>query len=145
MKLRWIMTMTLLLAGLTALPAAAQNDDELAELKERFKQRYPTLVKLKDAQKVGEVHDGFAAAVKNEYLDDTAKEKTTVRELLAAENADRRRLYEIMAERTDTTPAEVAKTNAARLFEQGRPDWYFKPEKSGWKLKKDIASRGNEK
>jgi len=138
MKLRWMMTITWLLAGLIALPAAAQNDDELAELKERFKQRYPTLVKLKEAQKVGEVHDGYAAAVKSQYLDDTAGGETTVREFLAAENGDRRRLYEIMAERNDTTPEDVAKTNAARLFEQGKPDWYFKPEGNGWKLKKDI-------
>lgn len=127
----------LTLLGLIAMPVAAADDD-LATLKERFKQRYPTLIKLKEAQKVGEVHDGFAGAVRAGYLDDKATEKMTVKQFLDAENSDRKKLYAIMAERTDTTAEEVATANAARLFEQGKGDWYFKPEGSGWKMKKDI-------
>jgi len=137
MNTRLLLCFALIFAGLIAGPAAGQ-DDELADLRERFKQRYPTLVKLKDAQKIGEIHTGYAGAVKSAYLDDEATDEQTVREFLAAENRDRERLYQIMADKTDTTPEEVAATRAAQLFEQGKADWYFKPVNKDWMLKKNI-------
>ncbi len=140
----WLLATLLLVLAPSAL-AGEDKKDELEKLKQRFKERYPVLLDLKDAGKVGETHEGLAKAVKEQYLDDKAnpdaEDGRTVKEFLAAENKDRRRLYELIAEEVDTTPEKVARRDAQRRFEKAEPDHYLKLEEKGWvqkkKLKKD--------
>lgn len=141
--MKFLTTMTMLaMLGLLAFAAADADAATKNELKQRFKDRYPTLVALKNAGKVGEVHDGYVAAVNSDYLNDPAdpgaEDSPTVAEFLGAENADRRALYEILAEETDSTPQKVARRNAQRNFENAAPEHYLKPADRDWVRKKNL-------
>jgi len=48
--------------ALMLLGAAAAQAVDFAKLKERFKQRYPKLLKAKDAGKIGETFHGYVEA-----------------------------------------------------------------------------------
>lgn len=150
MRSRVWLTMILLglWIGLTpTAPALAQDNDrsEREALKERFKQRYPILVELKNAGKVGETHEGYVAAVRSEYLDDRVdpddEDSRTVREFIGAENRDRRRLYELIAEEVDTSAEKVARRNAIRNFEQAKGYEFLKLQSGEWVRKRDLEDR----
>ena len=130
-----------LLVGMMAGQATASTKEEL---KERFKQRYSTIQKIKDAGKIGEVYTGFIEALANSFLDDKVDpdnpESQTIGDLIAAENADRNQLYHILARETGTEAESVGRRNAVREFEKAKPDHYLKPAKSGWVKKKDLKS-----
>ena len=114
--------------------------DERAELKERFAERYPTLVKLKEGGLVGETYDGLAEVVKPAYASRKTgdKDSPTIATFLEAENDDRNRLYELLAAETRTTPELVARRNAKRNFEKAGPEEYLKPQPGTWVKKKDL-------
>jgi uncharacterized protein YdbL (DUF1318 family) len=123
-----------------ALAATTARADELGDLKERFATRYPALLKLREAGKVGETYLGHVEAVKEEFLKEevqVGETKTTVKDLLAAESKDRKSLYEIVAKKTGTTPEKVAARNALRNFEKAGPEEWLKT-KDGWVKKKDL-------
>lgn len=132
---------TIALAGLfcllLALPAMADGD-ELKKLKSRFKARYPTLVKLKDAGKIGETFKGSVEAVKAAYLEEKAKGEKTVKVFLQEENKDRSRLYILMAKQAETTPQKVAQRAAKRNFTKAKAEHYLKPKSGKWVKKKDY-------
>lgn len=116
-----------LLLSSILLPATAQAD-ELDDLKARFKERYPKLEALIGAGKIGETHVGFVEAVNGGPLDGEATK------LVAAENSDRAKLYEIIAKKQNTTAALVAERNAKREFSTAKSgEWLKFP--SGWKQK----------
>ncbi len=164
----WTMTwlaLALVLPLTVGSPAArAQNDEDDAkikqqfkELKERFKQRYPTLLRLKKEGKVGEQHTGYAGVVKKQYArlpvdpkdekdkdedKDAAKDrkpKQTIAEFLKIENADRKKLFTLIAKKLETAVEVVAQREAKRRFQTGEPWEYFKlgADKS-WKKKSRI-------
>lgn len=58
------------------------------------------------------------------------------RELVDEENADRRELYKLIAEKEKTTPEKVAERNAARNFQKARSGEYLKTRPGEWKKKK---------
>jgi hypothetical protein len=131
--------LALTLIALVGTDAAAATKDEL---KQRFKDRYPTLVELKDAGKVGEIHTGYIGAVRGEYLDDRVdpddEESVRISDFIAAENGDRRQLYEILAEETGADVDDVAARNAQRNFDKAEAEHYLKPENRDWVRKKDL-------
>lgn len=135
-------TITIALTGLfclvLALNAMADTDTELDKLKERFKERYPTLDKLKDAGKVGETTRGKVEAVKAEYLDEKAVGDTTVKAFVAAENSDRDRLYVLMAKEAGTTVDKVVERAAKRNFSKAEGDHYLQLKSGKWVKKKDY-------
>ncbi len=138
----WMLLAAVLMAALpTALPAAAA-DNERAELKERFRERFPTLVMLKRTEKIGETYKGLAAAVRKEHLDTPADPKDpkgqTVRAFLEAENRDRERLYKLIAEDTGATPDVVAARDAERRFRQARPHEFLQVREDTWVRKRDL-------
>lgn len=107
------------LAALFTLGAASAFADELDDLKKSFKDRYPALKKLKSAGKVGETTKGLIEPVKAEFANDSE-----VKKIVTAENADRTKLYQIIAKQQDTTPETVATRNAMRNFERAaKGDW----------------------
>src|SRR5262245_32666147 len=94
------------------LPATPAKADRMAELQERFKNRLPQLREGKSSGTIGETAGGFVEAVEGKALDD--KLKGTVDE----ENADRRELYKLIAEKEKTTEDKVAERNGLRNFER---------------------------
>jgi len=103
----------------------------MAQLKERFKARYPKLLKAKAEGKVGETYKGYLEAVKPEYLKDKALKK-----LVDQENADRKTLYELIARKQKATPEKVAELNAARNFSRAKSGHYLKNKDGKWEQKK---------
>jgi uncharacterized protein len=135
MKTRTILScLTALLLTLAALsPAVAPapaRADALSDLKESFRARFPTLERLKAAGKIGETSKGYVEAVKPEHLND-AEVKKTVND----ENADRMKLYKIIAEQQKTTPEKVAVRNAVRNFENAKKGEWLKGDDGAWKQK----------
>jgi len=121
-----------MLAGTLAVAlASTATAGSLDELRGRFKQRYPKLLKAKDDGKVGETFKGFVEAVKPEFLDDKALKK-----LVDDENTDRKTLYGILAKKEGTTPEKVAERNAVREFKKAKPGHYLKNKDGKWEQKK---------
>lgn len=110
------------LACLSPLPTASAQT--LDELRERFAERYPELVKAKREGVIGETWSGGVAVVRDA---DEERQK-----LVREENADRKRLYEIIAEREDTTPELVGRRNARRNFQRAEEGDYLRDENGNW-------------
>ena len=140
-----LLLLALACLGLPMAGPVHAGSSERAELRERFKHRYPALQQLKREDRVGEVHNGFAAALRSEYLDqrvDRGKDESpTVRALLEAENRDRRRLFELLARELNTTPERVAEREGRRRFDAAAPHEYLKPPGGGWIRKRDHAGQ----
>lgn len=122
----------LLLSGLLVAvcfgPATVANANERAELRERFEERYPQLQRLKLDGQVGETHQGMVEAAPDVTL------PTAASRVVEAENTDRRRLYQLLAEETGATPDIVAQRNARRNFERAQTgEWLKHPD--GWRRK----------
>jgi uncharacterized protein YdbL (DUF1318 family) len=77
-----------------ALTARADRSDEL---RERFKNRLPQLREAKGSGTIGETAGGYVEAVEGKSLDEKLKKAVD------EENADRRELYKIIAEKEKTT------------------------------------------
>jgi uncharacterized protein YdbL (DUF1318 family) len=115
-----------------SLPADAK--EPLDDIQNRMKARYMALQALKDEGKIGETADGWVEAVGEEYAEDKV-----IKEITHDENTDRTELYKIIARRTDTTPEEVGRQNALRIFKKAEPDEFFKGRDGNWRQKKEIA------
>ena len=115
-------------AGLCpVLPARADRQDEL---RERFKNRLPQLREAKSAGTIGETSAGFVEAVEGKSLDEPLKK------VVDEENADRRELYKLIAEKEKTTEQKVAERNAFRNFEKAESGEMLKDKDGKWQKKK---------
>src|SRR5688572_18309780 len=109
-----------------------------AELKERFAERYPDLNRLKNQGKIGENLQGYVEALKDESeLDSDA------RELIKVENADRRKLYDLISEKLekegkDVSPEKVAERNARRNFMNAKPSEFLESKDGQWVQRRDV-------
>lgn len=99
-------------AMLSALLASPASADERQELRQRFKQRFAAILKLKDAGRLGETSQGYLAVPPQGSLDNDSKA------LMEQENADRRRLYELIAAETGASPELVGQRNGQRNFDE---------------------------
>lgn len=140
-SLRWtLMIMLGLTVAMTSLTQPAQADDA-EDLRERMKERYATLLRLMNQQKIGETHEGYVEVVKARYRseklseDDDAK---TIGEIVDEENADRLLLYREAAREHNITVAQAGKINAKRKFKKADPDHYLLLPGGRWVLKKDL-------
>lgn len=133
---RCFMLALLLLGVVAAGPALAGDGKD--EITARAKERFPKIASLKDAGRVGETSRGFLEAVKPA---DAKSEE--VGPLVDAENADRRKLYAILArelsqkEGREVSPDAVGELNARRIFRDAKPTDYFKSNGGEWFQKKD--------
>lgn len=126
-----IWSIFMLSVALSASAASAAEPPTEAELKARFSERLDELRRLQDAGKLGETAEGYVKAVKGAGGQDVAQ-------LIAAENADRRKLYALIAERTGETPVEVAKQAAIRNFRKAKPDHWLQLGTGQWAQKKTL-------
>lgn len=137
--------LTLLLGGFVG--GTSVQDDE--ELQKRIAARRPTINKLKTDGKVGEVWDGYIEAVKSSHLEEQVTvggEKITVETLLDEENADRKKVYEIIAKKQKTAVSAVARIRGEKEFETAATGVWLKG-KDGWfeKKKKEEEKKDEEK
>src|SRR5688500_12870044 len=124
---RTFLAMVLGAAAAVLAAATPARADRLDELKGRFEGRYQELRRYKDEGKVGETMAGFVEAVSD------ADDK--LRKFLAEENADRRELYALIAEKEKTTAEKVAERNAARNYERAKSGDYLKNREGQWRRK----------
>lgn len=127
----------LLLALLLAIAPAARAQPTQESLKESFRERYPTLLRLKTQGKIGETWEGYVAPVEERF-----ENEALVRQTIEAENDDREALYEILARdiREDVNNPEaptitaeiVAVRNARRNFENARPEEFLRLAEGVW-------------
>lgn len=106
---------------------AAEIDQRIDALQEKFEHRYPELRELKKNGVIGETAEGFVAFVKGE----TAGAEEIVNE----ENADRRTLYALIAEKEQTTEQKVAERNARRNFRNAEPGDHLRDKDGRWSQK----------
>ena len=121
----------IIFATLLALTFAASQPamaaDRKAELRDRFKQRFPQVAALKSSGKIGETSTGTIEAVQGDL--DAKQQK-----LLSEENTDRSELYQIFAKDNGTTPEKVATIEGQRRIKELHPGEYYKDDK-GWHKK----------
>jgi len=118
------------------------TNDPRAELKERMKLRHADLDRLRDGEKVGETWAGLVEVVKDSYaqekVDPADKKSLTIAELLAAENKDRKALFELLATEQKLTSEAVGKQNGIRTLEKAADNHWLKLEDGRWVHKKSI-------
>jgi uncharacterized protein YdbL (DUF1318 family) len=107
-----------------ANPEGSKTEARLKELRDRFKQRYPKIAEFKKQGIVGETYEG--------YLDFVKDKKSDAKELVDEENADRKELYKLLAEKEGTTAEKVAERNAKRNFEKASAGEYLKDADGKW-------------
>jgi uncharacterized protein YdbL (DUF1318 family) len=136
-------TILMTFAMLAMLVPVASGQVTRESLQKRFEQRYPQLIKLKEAGRVGETHDGLVAAVLAPFRDDR-----DIRAFIEQENEDRRQLYELLRddlrrrsppeERAKITAEVVARRNAKREFEKADAGEWLLVTESTWIQKREL-------
>jgi uncharacterized protein YdbL (DUF1318 family) len=122
----------------SAAPGQVVSRDDL---KKRFESRYPTLVQLKTAGKIGETWGGLVAAVESGFGQEEA-----IATVIRQENDDRRMLYRLLSDefgehpddpgRPKVSPAVIAERNAWRNFEKASPTHLLGVAEATWVTKK---------
>ncbi len=105
-------------------PEASPNDARLKELRDRFKGRYTKITELKKQGAVGETFEG--------YVDFVNDKKGDAKSLIDDENADRKELYKLLAEKEGATAEKVAERNAKRAFEKAAAGEFLKDADGKW-------------
>lgn len=89
-------------------------------LKERMQSRLPVIIDLKARGIVGEGNNGYLAFVKG---------KNEKKDVVDAENKDRRTVYAAIAKKQGTTVERVGQRRALQLAEKAKPgEWLQKPD-----------------
>jgi uncharacterized protein YdbL (DUF1318 family) len=116
------MIVALLLIPATALFGAESKKDQL---RKRLRERAPEIAKLKADGVIGETDEGYV---------DFVKGKDKGAEVVDAENADRKAVYENIAKDTGESVEKVAKQAAQKQFDHAKPGEWLKVD-GKWKKK----------
>lgn len=108
------------------LPALQANNAET--IKQNMIKRLPRIQELKKDGLIGENQQGYLEAVQSSL---PAADK----EVIEAENADRKAVYEAIARQQGTTAELVGKLRAKKIFEQAKSGEFLKQENGTWKKK----------
>ena len=95
-------------------------------IKARMKNRLPKIVQLKADGIIGETHEGFLAFVGG---------KQEARELVAAENQDRQKVYQTIAKQQGTTAQVVGQRRALQIAEKAKPGEWLQDAHGKWRQK----------
>jgi uncharacterized protein YdbL (DUF1318 family) len=95
-------------------------------VKDRFKERLPLIVELKSEGVIGENNEGYL-----EFVGNVKKREDVVR----SENADRRLVYEKIAESENTTVEKVGRRRALQLRELAKPGDWLQGDDGEWMRK----------
>lgn len=122
---KWTMPAAVLV--LAAGVCAGATADEMTELRQRFQARDAAVSKLKAEGVIGETALGV--------LDVPKDADAAARKLMGEENADRRRLYELIAEKEGAAVATVADRAARRNFARAKSGEWLKYPDGAWRQK----------
>ncbi len=92
-------------------------------IKARMKARMPAILELKDKGIVGED--------KNGYLQFVGKKKEKA-DLIAAENADRKKVYSHIAKQQGTTAQLVGERRALQIAKKAKPGTWLQDQSGKW-------------
>lgn len=110
---------TLLILGILAASATLHADD----IKTRMHERLPTIVELKARGVVGENNQGYLEMLGGQ---------TEQQELIAAENRDRRVIYEQLARQTNTNVQIVGQRRAIQIAERAPSGEWLQDAGGNW-------------
>lgn len=119
-KQPWILFSSLLFL-MTSLGLSAQS---AAQIQQNIKERLPQIDALKMQGDVGENNRG--------YLEPRSSLTPEQRKLIAEENADRKKLYNIVAQRTGVAREEVEKNRAAQIQARSPSGIWLQDEEGNW-------------
>ena len=120
-------TVLIALAGLFSLSTPGAAQDTIESVTQSIKARYRDLYKAKLQGRIGETIDGYVAAVKGGGDN-----------LIEAENADRRKLYQLLTKKEGISVDEVARTAGARNFRNASPEEWLRGPDGQWVQKKNA-------
>jgi uncharacterized protein YdbL (DUF1318 family) len=126
MKKTLIVFAVLMLALPAFLPVASAQD--AATIKQNMINRLPAIAAMKSKGLAGEDNRGYLAAVSSQL---SAADQAVI----DAENADRKVVYEAIAQKTGATADLVGKQRAKQLAEQAAAGEYIMDENGTWKKK----------
>ena len=112
----------LLLIPATAVFGAESKKDQL---RKRLRERAPEIAKLKSEGLIGETDEGYV---------DFVKGKDKGGDVVDAENADRKQVYENIAKDTGESVDKVAKQAAQKQFDHAKPGEWIRID-GKWKKK----------
>jgi uncharacterized protein YdbL (DUF1318 family) len=121
--------MVTLVYGLLAMTTAGVMAQDLAKVQEQMKKRLPELAQLKTQKVVGETSAGFVALAK-------AAADAKARQLVDAENADRKVVYASIAAKTGSDAARVGQQRGKEIAERSAPGMMLQREDGTWYEKK---------
>lgn len=113
----WIMAAVLATSFLFSTPVFA------AGIKARMKSRLPKIVQLKAKGIVGETNDGFLAFVGAQKAEQA---------LVAAENEDRKKVYQAIAKQQGTSAKVVGQRRALQIAEKAQPGEWLQDAGGKW-------------
>ena len=119
MRFKITTLVSLLVIGSIVLAAAAWAQD----LKSRMSARRPAINALKSSGVVGENNQGFLTLL---------KQQSDKKALVAAENKDRRKAYQIIAKQQGTTVEHVAKRRALQIAKKAKPGTMLQKASGKW-------------
>jgi len=95
-------------------------------IKARMKSRLPQIVQLKAAGVIGETHAGYLAFVGS---------KKEAQDLVAAENQDRKKVYQAIAKQQGTTARLVGQRRALQIAQKAKPGEWLQDADGKWHQK----------
>lgn len=104
-------------------PVATTLQAQDPAIKARMAQRLPQIDTLKESGALGENNQGFLEVREN---------KDNAAAIAAAENADRRAVYEAIAARQRVTVEEVGKTRARQIAQQSKGGVWVQDARGNW-------------
>jgi uncharacterized protein YdbL (DUF1318 family) len=116
---RLTILITLLLS--TSLTGFAAN---LGQVKADMKERLPRLEALWQAAKIGENNEGYIEARTDLSLDE--------KQLVEAENSDRKVVYQAIARSTESTPKQVGVQRAAQISNRAAKGLWLQDASGRW-------------
>ncbi|MDJ0784134.1 MAG: YdbL family protein [Desulfosarcinaceae bacterium] len=96
------------------------------DIKSRMRSRLPDIVALKAEGVIGENNQGYLTIL---------KAPTDKKALIAAENKDRRTVYNAIAKKQGTTPALVGQRRALQIAKKADPGTMIQGEDGQWRAK----------
>jgi uncharacterized protein len=111
----------LLFMVIIVLAATAWGQD----IKARMRSRLPAIVALKKAGAVGENNQGYLVI----------RKATPQKNLVDAENQDRRTIYTIIAKKQKTTPELVGRRRAMQIAAKADPGTWIQSANGQWRQK----------
>ena len=111
-----------ILSAVLSVPAFA----DAQQARDRMMSRLPQLDQLRLSGAIGENRDGFLEA---------RADQPDIPALIAAENADRREVYQAIAAQQGASTEEVAKARARQIAEKAAPGIWIQSADGAWQKK----------